>query len=1059
MLVQSCGEVITREQLHQKLWPNGTIVEFDNSINAAIRRLREALEDSADTPRYIETLPRRGYRFLVPVEHTPATETVSSVEPEPSSDGLEGQTISRYRVGRKLGHGAMGVVYQAEDIRLGRSVAIKFLPEELSDDPRALDRFEREARAASALNHPNICTVYEVDEHKGARFIAMEYVLGKSLDQLISPGGLPVQDLLNYAAQIADALAMAHSAGIVHRDLKPSNIMVSQEGLVKLLDFGLAKMSVTQPAVDVAAQPADAPLTVEGTILGTLQYMAPEQLEGREADARTDIFAFGAVTYEMATGRKAFEGKSQASLIAAILEREPPPISTVRALGAVALDRVVATCVAKKPDDRWQSARDLLRELQWLKEGRMPRRVTPTGFRTWLTLPWMLLAAVSLALVVLAVIHFRSRPTEPNVVRFQVPLPPSGTPWEDIPAVSPDGRFVAFSQFTPDDKLGLWIHSLDSMTTRLMPGTEGAFAPFWSADNRFVAFFERESSRVDDHLHSYLKKVDVTTGAVQTICETQYSLGEGSWNQDGVILFSQAKPSAADGRQTRALYRVPGDGGEVRPVLELDKSRQERSQTEPQFLPDGRHFLYRSMAGSEEAEKEAIYVGSLNSKETSRLASVDSNVTFAPPGFLLFGREGTLLAQPFDLQKLRLIGESVPVAAEHVARWRRPPASSLFSASQNAVLVYLNETSPNIQLAWYKRDGARLGSIGEPGPNEGMRISPDETQLVLDRTDPQTGQNDVWTLQLSSGIFTRVTFGPGNNIGPEWSPDGHELAFSSDRRASGLYDVYRKPVGGGNDELLLASEDQSRTPQQWFRDGSILLNSWGGRVVGGHNLFYRLPLSGTHAGLRNTTGQQNTFIGAIGAGQSNTTGSFDVYINNSGPPSEIESHTIRIGDPEFQASAYIAGIYGSFVGGNGVAVYVDSDGQLGTVVSSRRFKEQIRDMGDTSSALMKLRPVTFLYKPEYDKGPRTLQYGLIAEEVAEVYPDLVAYDPDGKPYTVKYQYLTTMLLNEVQKQYRRAEAEAAEVIRSQEQKIEELEQRLSRLEKLVTNQETVIAQK
>src|SRR5580704_12202181 len=810
MLAQGSGEIVTREQLHQELWPNGTIVEFDNSINAAIRRLREALEDSAEAPRYIETLPRRGYRFLVPVEYVPATETVSPFEPEPSSDGFEGQTTSRYRIGKKLGQGAMGVVYQAEDIRLGRSVAIKFLPEELSDDPRALDRFEREARAASALNHPNICTVYEVDEYKGARFIAMECVLGKSLDQLIAPSGLPVHDVLNYAAQIADALAKAHSAGIVHRDLKPSNIMVSQDGLVKLLDFGLVKMSATQFAADLAAQPADAPLTVEGTILGTLQYMAPEQLEGRETDARTDIFAFGAVTYEMATGRKAFEGKSQASLIAAIIEREPPPISAVRPLGASALDRVVATCLAKKPDDRWQAARDLLRELQWLKEGRAPRRVTPAGFRTW-PLSWMLLAAVSLALVILAAVHFRPRPREANVVRFQVPLPPSGTLWEDIPAVSPDGRLVAFSRFTPDDKLGLWIHSLDSMTTRLMPGTEGAFAPFWSADNRFVAFFDRDNSKVDDHLHFYLKKVDVTKGLVQTICETQDSLGGGSWSQDGVILFSQAKSSAAKGRQTRALYRVSADGGEVRPVLELDDSGRERSQIEPQFLPDGRHFLYRSVAGSDDAEKEAIYVGSLDSKETRQVTAVDSNALFVPPGFLIFGRQGTLLAQPFDIQNLRPTGEPVPVASEHVARWRRAPASSLFSASQNGVLVYLNAVSPNIQLAWYKRDGARLGSIGEPGPNEGMRISPDETQVVLDRADPQTGLNDVWTLQLSSGIFTRVTFGPGNNIGPEWSPNGREFAFSSDRRIGGLYDVYRKAPGRGSDELLLASDYQSRT--------------------------------------------------------------------------------------------------------------------------------------------------------------------------------------------------------------------------------------------------------
>jgi len=886
MLVQSSGEIVTRHELQQKLWPNGTIVEFDNGINAVIKRLREALEDSAEAPQFIETLPRRGYRFLVPVLPVGTGESVPTpaVDPEPGPEGLVGQTIAHYRIVRKLGQGAMGVVYQADDTKLGRSVAIKCLPEELADDPRALERFEQEARAASVLNHPNICAFYEVDEHEGRRFISMEYVAGKSLDQLIEPRRLPAPEVLTYAVQMADALAAAHSAGIVHRDLKPSNVMVSRDGLVKLLDFGLAK--VCQPSgVDLTALPSGTPLSGEGTILGTLQYMAPEQLEGREADARTDIFALGAVIYEMATGRKAFEGKSQASLIAAILEREPPPISTVHPLGASALDRTVATCLAKKPDDRWQSARDLLRELQWLKEGRGRRRVTQTGFRTWPTLPWMLLAAVSLAFIALAVVHFRP-PSESTVVRFQLPLPPSGRPWEDVPAVSPDGRLVAFSRFTPDDKLGLWIHSLNSITTRLMPGKKGAFDPFWSADNRFVAFFERENSRGDDHLHFYLKKVEVTSGVVQAICETQDSLGGGSWSQDGVILFSQGRFSAANGTQARALYRVSADGGEVRPALELDRSRQERSQIEPQFLPDGRHFLYRSMAGSEETEEEAIYVGSLDSRKTTQLASVDSNATFVPSGFLLFGRRGGLLAQPFDVRKLRLTGEPVPVAAEGVARWPHP-TTSLFSASQNGVLVYLNEVSPNIQLAWYKRDGARLGSIGEPGPNENMRISPDETQLVLDRTDPQTGQNDIWTVQLSSGIFTRVTFGPGNKIGLEWSPDGYELAFSSDRRISGLYDVYRKPAGGGNDELLAVSEDQSRTPQQWFPDGSILLNSWGGHVAVGHNLFYRLPLSGTRKPVLLRKGNMESFKddapivssdGHCAAYYSDQSGQLEVYV-------------------------------------------------------------------------------------------------------------------------------------------------------------------------------------
>jgi eukaryotic-like serine/threonine-protein kinase len=846
MLVQSSGEIVTRPELHQKLWPNGTIVEFDNGINAAIKRLREALEDSAEEPRFIETLPRRGYRFLVPVVQVASEESPpTSLGGAERSDGLVGQTISKYRIVKKLGQGAMGVVYQADDIELVRSVAVKFLHDALSDDPRALERFGREARAASALNHPNICAVYEVGRHEGRPFIAMEYVSGKSLDQLIMQDGLPSHLVLNYAAQMTDALAAAHSAGVVHRDLKPSNVIVSQDGLAKLLDFGLAK--VCPPAgVDLTAPPAETPLTGEGTILGTLQYMAPEQLEGREADPRTDIFALGAVIYEMATGLKAFEGKSQASLIAAILERHPLPISSVRPMAATGLDRIVATCLAKKPGDRWQSARDLLRELQWLTEGREPQAEVVAGLRASRVLPWVLFAATLVALVALATVHYRYRTGETSLVRFKVPLPPTGRPWQDFPAVSPDGRLVAFSSYTADDKLRLWIYSLASMTTRQLPEvTEGASRPFWSPDSRFIAFFSRDTNKVDDRLHFYLKRIDVTTGVTQTVCETQDPPGSGSWSKDGVILFSQAGFTGSD-IQPSMLYRVPAVGGEVRPVLRLDASRQERSLIEPQFLPDGRHFLYRSVAGPEGRETDAIYAASLDSKETQLVAALASNARFVPPGFLLFGRQETLFAQPFNAQKLQLFGEPVLVDAEQVARRPSPAAVSLFSASQNGVLVHVNAVSPNVQLAWYKRDGARLGSVGEPGQYGNMRISPDETKLALDRADDRTGLRDVWAVQLSSGIFTRVTFGPGNNIGPEWSPDGREVAFSSDRRVSGLYDVYRKPIGGGNDELLVVSDDQSRTPQQWFRDGSILLNSWGGQAVAGHNLFYRLPLLGDH---------------------------------------------------------------------------------------------------------------------------------------------------------------------------------------------------------------------
>jgi serine/threonine protein kinase len=879
ILLDKAGEVVTREELHQRLWPNGTIVEFDHGINAVMNRLRQALGDSADEPRFIATLPRRGYRFLVSVERV-ASEGTARLDPEPVAGGLEGQSVSHYRVVRKLGQGAMGVVYEAEDATLGRPVALKFLPEELSDDARALERFEREARTVSSLNHPNICTVYEVDEHEGVRFIAMELVAGKSLDQLMAPEGLPLNEVLSYAVQIADALAKAHSAGIVHRDLKPSNIMVRQDGLVKLLDFGLAKVRPAQPAMDLTAPPPESPLSGEGAILGTLQYMAPEQLEGHEADARTDIFAFGAVIYEMATGRKAFEANSQASLIAAILEREPPPISSLRPLTAPTLERVVAICLAKKPDDRWQSARDLQRELKWVVEARDQPTARPAR-RPWQFLPWAAIATLLLGVAVLITSYFRQPPSATRV-QFRVPLPEK-VAWGqfDWPVVSPNGQRIAFAGILADGTRHLWVHSLDSAASQLVQGTENAIFPFWSPDSRFLAFFSVGKTTVE------LKKISVTGGPPLKLCDVpkRCCFSAGDWNKDGTILFTEGGN----------LHRVSAAGGDPTPVLEVDRSRHETEQVSARFLPDGRHFLYLSWIRGTAAEEARTYLGSIDSKEARMLLSPGSIVMYAPPGFLIYGQQETetLLAQPFDARTLRFTGEPFIVARQVPGDLGE--SASLFSVSQNGVLAYRAADSGLIQLALYSRNGQRLGSIGEPGIMYGnMAISPDAMRVALHGMDAQTRTFSIWTIELSSGITSRATFHPANDVAPVWSLDGRELVFSSDRKVRAKFNLYRKVVGSADEEQILFESNESPIfAQQYLKDGSILFTS------GSNADFYVLPQTGERKPVPllktwfHKGAPRVSFDGHWVAYESDETGRFEIYL--AAFPRFTEKHRVSNG--------------------------------------------------------------------------------------------------------------------------------------------------------------------
>jgi Tol biopolymer transport system component/DNA-binding winged helix-turn-helix (wHTH) protein len=808
MLVENPGEVVTREELHQKLWPNGTIVEFDRSINAAIKRLRQALEDSAEEPKFIETLPRRGYRFLVPVERAASAEPVGASEPEPAADGFEGQTISHYRVSKKLGQGGMGVVYRAEDLRLGRSVALKFLSEELSDDSRALERFEREARAASALNHPNICTVHEVGEHDGVPFIVMEYLTGKSLDRLIGPQGLAVKDVLRYAVQISDALATAHAAGIIHRDLKPSNIMVSRDGLVKLLDFGLAKVRSTEADADATGLPTETtPLTGEGTILGTLQYMAPEQLEGKEADARADIFALGTVLYEMATGKKAFEGTSRASLMAAILEHPAPSLTVQDPATPPVFDRVVTKCLAKDPNARWQSARDLKDELEWIAGGTAVSGVVVAHRWNHARFAWVVAGVVAMIAIVLVLVHFNEKPAETRTVRFSV-LPPENTVFDDQLAISPDGSRLALVVSTPGKEPTLWVRRLDALTAQPLAGTEGANEPFWSPDGQFIAFFAQGK----------LKKIEVSGGPAQTLSDAVD--GVGTWNREGVIVFTHHD----------ALYRVPAEGGAPIAVTTLNPANQETAHNLPHFLPDGRHFLYQTV--TQGLRNDGIYVGSLDSHESKRLLDSHWKPAYAPAlggraGYLLFVQEGNLMAQRFDANHLQLTGEPVPLA-EGVTDLSH---AAYFSVSANGTLAYRPTSATKSQLTWFDRTGKKLGTSGLPVQDLFPALSPDGKRLAVSRAGLQSGNSratlsapsapaDIWVLNLARGDASRVTFDFAA-VRPVWSPDGSRIAFASNRE--GALNLYQKASSGAGSEELLLKSSEDKLPSDWSSDGRFLI--------------------------------------------------------------------------------------------------------------------------------------------------------------------------------------------------------------------------------------------
>jgi eukaryotic-like serine/threonine-protein kinase len=744
-----------------------------------------------------------------------------------------GTKLGSYEVLAPIGAGGMGEVYRARDSKLGRDVALKVLPEAFARDAERMARFQREAKVLASLNHPNIASIYGLEDSGATHALVMELVEGPTLADRIRSGPIPIDEALRIAKQITEALEYAHERGIVHRGLKPANIKVTNDDAVKVLDFGLAKAIEGDAAsIDISTSPTMSRMaTLAGVLLGTAAYMSPEQAKGKAVDRRADIWAFGCVLYEMLTGKMAFHGETATDTLAAVIRAEPD-WSLLPAATPVRVRILLQRCLQKDSKQRLRDIGDARISLDEVLAGTFdPSLAGPTGVSapTWRrALPWTMFTATAIALAALAFVHFREKPTAPvEPMRFQIPLPETmATAGIGSFALSPDGRQLAFGGTGPDGIQRIWVRGMESLEVRPLAASEsrGSSPFFWSPDSRFIAFDSGGK----------LKKVAISGGAAETICDLNGITAGGSWNRDGVIIFAQIPGG---------VMQVSAGGGSPSPLTALDRSRGEVVHVVPSFLPDGRHFVY--LRRSTVPENNGVYLGSLDAtpetQSSKRLIATQFGPAFAASGDdgsgqLLFIRDGALMAESFDGRQMEPSGEPTTVA-EQVGTYI---GTGFFSVSTNGALVYRTGGPSGDQPTWFDGHGKELGAIGPPGAYVALALSPDGTRAAVSIIAAPDPNRDIWLLDVSSGTNTRFTFGPDANQNAVWSPDAKRIAFASNR--DGAFDLYQKLTSGAKDEELLLKSPEDKYPTSWSRDGRFLLYTAVGPKT--KEAIWALPLKG-----------------------------------------------------------------------------------------------------------------------------------------------------------------------------------------------------------------------